>query len=328
MIKTIINDLSDIPANSKGYIEVVTRLKNGTINAITKYAVLNSSKETMDLLEKANALLNRNNKLMSKATKTISSLKNLQGLNIGLQGVDLCLSSVGFAVVCSKLNDVTSKMDNVIDYMKDKTDIEVNYHMNTIIEEYENMLDIYDRGELPDEENIRKLIAEEYNYIKILLQYLNKNMSKDKTGLLFGIKTLSNMLAVSLCKYDELYYFNHKEKKKNNFHNNHDKWLSIYDELSGKDSIKVFGDYLNLDCKYNQFKTDIILKAWIDDFEAAKKAVEDRDFLITSKEKIEEYHQFLTDINNQALNELQTVIDDSETKEIVKNAAVSLGLLN
>ena len=74
---------------------------------------------------------------------------------------------------------------------------------------------------------MRELVDREYNVLMLLISSFQKDISGDRSALIFSIFSMLAMFTVSLRSFDELYYFNNRQAlgEKDAWHLAHDKWM-------------------------------------------------------------------------------------------------------
>lgn len=327
MAKVAVNYVGNIEelikkyGNSKNIIEVIVRDKNKRYKAFYKVAAENLKKNEAaeklagianginangKKLDNAINILNKNanalgniGEAVNKNAAMLGKIAKLNQLNLVLGGANLCATCVGFAIMYAKLDKVTGKIDTIVNELKKDQGIQADYEFRKVLSEYSNMLDCRKKKNLYTEDQMRKLVADEYNVIRLLISHFEKETTDNRDELLYAILSLSEMLSASLKYFDECYYFANKEAIGNGkvWHNDHDTWLSAFDELSSDLFVEKLQDHGLFELKLNVSETDCYYINVIDQIRFLKQEVIDYQALI------EEFdNQELLDSYNEAMN--------------------------
>lgn len=303
--------------------EAFVRQKNGKYKAFSKIILRDNNKEAVETIKtalmKVNESVEKLNNVSLDITKAIDINNYIGGLNVFLNAANLCATAAGFAIVYKELTSVKNKIDEVKESVLDTHEQSVFKDFDKVLDDYVDMLDKKKIDKEYSEDKYRELVTEEYSMIKILIKMFTKSTCNNKADILYAIMSLSSMLACTLVNFDEIYYFNNKEKQK--WHSGHDKWMSIYDELTSFEFISSLEDYMFIEQNYNQYQTDMFVRSVIGSFEDSKQAVIDRQTLIQLKDSRDEYKGIIDNINQSVISD----IDESMNQiglgenEIVQN---------
>ena len=208
----------------------------------------------------------------------------------------------------AKLEKLSGQINQLMNVVKQEHEIQTDFEFKKVIAEYRNMLDCRKTRKYYTEEQMRKLVDDEYNVLSMLIEVFTKDLSTEPEGLIFSIYSLASMLSVSLRYFDELYYFNNKEAIADGdvWHSSHSNWMSVYDKLMSPEFIKKIQDHGIFDLNLSTEETDIY---YISLYDQAKSMVED----VSDNQKLIQ----LLD-NQEVLTEVQASINQSLVDEIEK----------
>ncbi|MDI9519246.1 MAG: hypothetical protein QM266_07970 [Bacillota bacterium] len=327
-----------IKNSDKGYLEIAKRAKKGTIKTLQKFVLSDDFGKKDGVKEVVNKVL-ETTKAISKSTKIIesgiSTLNKLSSFNLVLNGMNLFATAATFAILNQKLNEINRKIDAVLDNAKKVEDINKTYKFNKVLSEYRNMLDYRKRNKDYTEEKYRKLVDDQYNVLKLLLASFKGDIVKDKEAILYAIISLSSMLGNTIINFDELYYYENKNHITNGryWHESHDEWMRIYDELTDDKFKVILQDFMFLDLGYSQYEMDLFIEAVMDTFNEAKVKISDQQKLIEQLETKENYDLYKIKINEYVIKEIENAINSIEDEnveeitEVFEEAKLQLGLV-
>lgn len=280
--------------NEKGVMEIAIRGNNKRFKNFQKIAINNLKKpEAAEQLGKAMALLNQNNQIATQSLQMLGNITKLSQLTMVLSGANLFATAAGFAIMNAKLNKMSDKIDEVIKMYKDAEDIHTTFEVNNVVSEHSNMLDCRKKQNNYSEEKMRKLVADEYNVLDMLMNIFSKDMSNNPEVVVFTMLSMASMLAVSMKYFDEVYYFNNKEAITSGdvWHLDHDKWMTTYDKLAGTEFVEMIQDYglfglglntIENDCFYKNYKEQVIsLKQDIVDNQTLIESIDDAELFLS-----------------------------------------------
>ena len=325
----------------KNYVEVVRRLKNGTIKKIAKIAVedLQNKDDAKHFAEISNHLLNMRREAVSTAKnirkigrdlheiskdihdipgqieKLATSVTKMNWVSIGLSAMNLAVTSGGFAVVNDKLNALSKEigsMHDTLDRMAKKSDIDIREHFNTVRIEYIKMLDAEKCGtEYPykDLENLTIKMAETLNY---LYMCFTEEASGEPEIILNAVFTLIPMFVNVINKFDTRYYYQNVKliQSGKKFHDLHDEWMDLFKELRSKMFLEKVQDVCVLrENMSSREACDTVLATYYLTV-ASEISVDDNQIIIKSFESSEDYRRFKGEIVDEAIEEYKAELDD------------------
>lgn len=290
-------------------LEIVQRNAKKKYKEFIRITLKNSTKEeTKDTASKIIELLTKNKNLLDSNIVKINNIAKLQNLTAIMSSLNLCATCIGFAIMYAKLEKLSGQINQLMNVVKQEHEIQTDFEFKKVIAEYRNMLDCRKTRKYYTEEQMRKLVDDEYNVLSMLIEVFTKDLSTEPEGLIFSIYSLASMLSVSLRYFDELYYFNNKEAIADGdvWHSSHSNWMSVYDKLMSPEFIKKIQDHGIFDLNLSTEETDIY---YISLYDQAKSMVED----VSDNQKLIQ----LLD-NQEVLTEVQASINQSLVDEIEK----------
>ena len=290
-------------------LEIVQRNAKKKYKEFIRITLKNSTKEeTKDTASKIIELLTKNKNLLDSNIVKINNIAKLQNLTAIMSSLNLCATCIGFAIMYAKLEKLSGQINHLMNVVKQEHEIQTDFEFKKVIAEYRNMLDCRKTRKYYTEEQMRKLVDDEYNVLCMLIEVFTKDLSTEPEGLIFSIYSLASMLSVSLRYFDELYYFNNKEAIADGdvWHSSHSNWMSVFDKLTSPEFIKKIQDHGIFDLNLSTEETDIY---YISLYDQAKSMVED----VSDNQKLVQ----LLD-NQEVLAEVQASINQSLVDEIEK----------
>ena len=290
-------------------LEIVQRNAKKKYKEFIRITLKNSTKEeTKDTASKIIELLTKNKNLLDSNIVKINNIAKLQNLTAIMSSLNLCATCIGFAIMYAKLEKLSGQINQLMNVVKQEHEIQTDFEFKKVIAEYRNMLDCRKTRKYYTEEQMRKLVDDEYNVLCMLIEVFTKDLSTEPEGLIFSIYSLASMLSVSLRYFDELYYFNNKEAIADGdvWHSSHCNWMSAFDKLTSPEFIKKIQDHGIFDLNLSTEETDIY---YISLYDQAKSMVED----VSDNQKLIQ----LLD-NQEVLTEVQASINQSLVDEIEK----------
>jgi hypothetical protein len=250
-----------------------------------------------------------------------------------LNGLNLCATCAGFAIMYAKLDAMSSEINQQL-YQLQKTvkqtqDIQNDYEFNKVLAEHTDMLDSQRKQQPYSEGKMRELVDREYNVLMLLISSFQKDISGDRSALIFSIFSMLAMFTVSLRNFDELYYFNNRQAlgEKDAWHLAHDKWMSVYDTLSSEWFIEKLQDYGTFETKLSTLGVDIYYVSLLDQVADLRGEIEDNQALIIAIGDIELFRQFkemsakeVADSIESAYREAGSDLDEETVKTAYQNA--------
>ena len=275
--------------NDKKILEIVVRGKNKRIQNFQKVA-LNElpQNEAKEVADKALQALGINNLFENKNLNMIQQVARMQNLSIVLNGLNLCGTCAGFAIIYEKLDKMSAEINQQFiqlqHLIKQGTDIQTEYEFKKVLSEHTDMLDARKIQQPYSEEKMRKLVDAEYNVLEMLINVFQKDIAADGDTIIVSIFSLLAMLTVSLCYFDEQYYFNHHEVvgDQNVWHSSHNKWMTVYSTLLSQWFIEKLQDHGMFETKLTTTGVDIYYTELLDQVSELCQEVEDNQKLIVA----------------------------------------------
>ena len=212
----------------------------------------------------------------------------MQNLSIVLNGLNLCGTCAGFAIIYEKLDKMSAEINQQFiqlqHLIKQGTDIQTEYEFKKVLSEHTDMLDARKIQQPYSEEKMRKLVDAEYNVLEMLINVFQKDIAADGDTIIVSIFSLLAMLTVSLCYFDEQYYFNHHEVvgDQNVWHSSHNKWMTVYSTLLSQWFIEKLQDHGMFETKLTTTGVDIYYTELLDQVSGLRQEVEDNQKLIVA----------------------------------------------
>jgi len=149
------------------------------------------------------------------------------------------------------------------------------------------------------EEKMRELVDAEYNVLKLLTGVAEKGLAADHQNMILSIFSMLSMFTVSLCYFDEQYYFNNRSAlgDKEVWHSSHQNWMSVYDKLSSPWFIEMLQDYAMFETKLDTLGVDVYYLTLVEQIRDLREKVEDNQELIIALGDIELLHSLHEAIN-------------------------------
>lgn len=275
--------------NDKKVLEIVVRGKNKRIQNFQKVA-LNElpQNEAKEVADKALQALGINNLFENKNLNIIQQVARMQNLSIVLNGLNLCGTCAGFAIIYEKLDKMSAEINQQFiqlqHLIKQGTDIQTEYEFKKVLSEHTDMLDARKIQQPYSEEKMRKLVDAEYNVLEMLINVFQKDIAADGDTIIVSIFSLLAMLTVSLCYFDEQYYFNHHEVvgDQNVWHSSHNKWMTVYSTLLSQWFIEKLQDHGMFETRLTTTGVDIYYTELLDQVSVLRQEVEDNQKLIVA----------------------------------------------
>ncbi len=285
----VIETLEQLKAflNEKGMMEIAVRNQNRRFKTFQKVMISNLPEtQEKELTQKVIHALNKNTQMNERNLNLLGNVAKLEEIGMLLNGLNLCATCAGFAIMYAKLDAMSSEINQQL-YQLEKTvkqtqDIQNDYEFKKVLAEHTDMLDSQRRQQPYSEGKMRELVDREYNVLTLLISSFRKDISGDKSALIFSIFSMLAMFTASLRYFDELYYFNNRQVlgEKNAWHLSHEKWMSVYDELSSEWFIEKLQDYGMFDTKLSTLEVDIYYISLMDQVADLRSEIEDNQALI------------------------------------------------
>lgn len=322
--------------NEKGIMEIAIRDRKKRFSAFQKVSFSNLSEgANKSLLNNAINLLNSNSSMLKDSLKMLNKVASLQKLSVLLNGVNLCATCAGFAIMYAKLDKISGQISKLLSVVKQGHDVQTDYEFKKVLSEHSNMLDSRKRQKFYTEDQMRKLVDDEFNVLNMLIDVISRDLAEDSENLIVSIFTLAAMLAVALRYFDELYYFENKEAigEGDKWHSSHDSWMAVFDRLTEDSFIKRLQDHAIFDLHLSTEEADVYYISLYDQVKEMKESIRDNQTLIEAlddQEALSEYNESISeevsDEIKSAFEETDGAMEDPETVEALQSAMKQVGL--
>lgn len=336
---TIINSIEQLMQflNDKGVLEIAQRRKDQKFkefqNVIIDPSLLNRAQEQIqNEIKKA---LNINNDLIKSSLSKINAVTCLSSVGIILEAVNLCATCAGFIIMFEKLKKISGKVDALVNTVKSSNQIQTNFELNKILSEHANMLDSRKTKNDYSEEKMRILVDDEFNVLKMLIDTFLLETTNERNNLVLSIYSLASMLTVSIMYFDELYYYNNKDRISNGeyWHSSHNRWMSELDRLSSAEFISKIQDFGFLELNLSTFENDEYYICLLNQARDLIQEINDNQSLIQAfdsdmdfKNYNEITNQTLKDEINEAFKEANVNFENNEIANILNDAFKKVGI--
>lgn len=336
---TIINSIEQLMQflNDKGVLEIAQRRKDQKFkkfqNVIIDTSLLNRAQEQIQSeIKKA---LNINNDLIKSSLSKINAVTCLSSVGIILEAVNLCATCAGFIIMFEKLKKISGKVDALVNTVKSSNQIQTNFELNKILSEHANMLDSRKTKNDYSEEKMRILVDDEFNVLKMLIDTFLLETTNERNNLVLSIYSLASMLTVSIMYFDELYYYNNKDRISNGeyWHSSHNRWMSELDRLSSAKFISKIQDFGFLELNLSTFENDEYYICLLNQARDLIQEINDNQSLIQAfdsdmdfKNYNEITNQTLKDEINEAFKEANVNFENNEIAYILNDAFKKVGI--
>ena len=333
---TIINSIEQLMQflNDKGVLEIAQRRKDQKFkefqNVIIDPSLLNRAQEQIqNEIKKA---LNINNDLIKSSLSKINAVTCLSSVGIILEAVNFC---AGFIIMFEKLKKISGKVDALVNTVKSSNQIQTNFELNKILSEHANMLDSRKTKNDYSEEKMRILVDDEFNVLKMLIDTFLLETTNERNNLVLSIYSLASMLTVSIMYFDELYYYNNKDRISNGeyWHSSHNRWMSELDRLSSAEFISKIQDFGFLELNLSTFENDEYYICLLNQARDFIQEINDNQSLIQAfdsdmdfKNYNEITNQTLKEEINEAFKEANVHFENNEIADILNDAFKKVGI--
>lgn len=336
---TIINSIEQLMQflNDKGVLEIAQRRKDQKFkefqNVIIDPSLLNRAQEQIqNEIKKA---LNINNDLIKSSLSKINAVTCLSSVGIILEAVNLCATCAGFIIMFEKLKKISGNVDALVNTVKSSNQIQTNFELNKILSEHANMLDSRKTKNDYSEEKMRILVDDEFNVLKMLIDTFLLETTNERNNLVLSIYSLASMLTVSIMYFDELYYYNNKDRISNGeyWHSSHNRWMSELDRLSSAEFISKIQDFGFLELNLSTFENDEYYICLLNQARDFIQEINDNQSLIQAfdsdmdfKNYNEITNQTLKEEINEAFKEANVHFENNEIANILNDAFKKVGI--
>lgn len=311
--------------NKQGIMEIALRDKRKKFTAFQKVVFKDFKQgEQREVLQKVIKQLNKNLKLNEKSLNMLNNVAKLQQLNVLLSGLNLCATCAGFAIMYAKLDKISGQINQLMNVVKQGQEVQADFEFKKVIAEHSNMLDCRKTQKFYTEEQMRKLVDDEYNVLSMLIDVFVKDLAVDKENLVFSIYSLASMLAVSMKYFDEIYFINNREAigDGDKWHSSHDNWMSVFDKLKEDAFIERIQDYAMFDMNLSVTEADAFYISLRDQADALAEDVRDNQTLVEKlfdSDMLVAYREAVDKEVSEEIKEAFTQIDGAmEDPEVVK----------
>ena len=312
--------------NDENIIEIFIRDKRKRIKQVIKVnlnnlnqtdaveALKSYSEETMD---KMLNLFKETNNITKENIELLKNVSKIQNINLILNGANLCATCAGFIIMNEKLEKISEQINQMINLVKEGNEVQTDYEFNSVNSEHANMLDARKTKKYYTEEQMRKLVDDEYNLLNKLIEIYVRDLTNDADAIIFSIYSLAAMLSVSLRYFDEEYYYNNKEAIGDGdvWHSSHSKWVSIFDKLCDPRVLNRIQDHGILDMKLGTIQTDAYYISLYDQAKEYKQDIEDNQMLIQMFDNREVLAEYDKQVKEEAVKSLNKILEKSGAKE-------------
>ena len=158
------------------------------------------------------------------------------------------------------------------------------------------------------------LVDDEFNVLKMLIDTFLLETTNERNNLVLSIYSLASMLTVSIMYFDELYYYNNKDRISNGeyWHSSHNRWMSELNRLSSAEFISKIQDFGFLELNLSTFENDEYYICLLN---------QARDFI----QEIND-NQTLKDEINEAFKEANVHFENNEIANILNDAFKKVGI--
>ena len=313
--------------------------------------VVSQIKQQEKLVVKALSDVNTKFDNISETTKYISNgidtlnqgmevLNSLSYLNVALGAANLCATLATFAILNEKMdsiqlgiNDINAKLNQMI---KAK-EINIATDIEKLVSNYRHMLDNEEKGITISREEYRTMLVDLYLYDSKLIKYFLHGVTNNPDEILSAIYLLSGMLAQTIKRYDELYYFEFKDEK-TNVDPEHDAWMKIFELLSSQEFLDLVSNHCFFEKNLSNRKTqEIISKLYYSQLNN-RVMIDDNNLITHQCMNMNELELLRKKVNELAYVELKNQVEENyvareneitkeEMEQKTKEAAIRLGYI-
>ena len=318
----------------KKVFEVVTRQAKGKYKDFAKIIIKESNKDSKEEVQNLAQSLLKNAEKLNNSAVDLNKIAEISGALLKFSSIvgieNLCSTVAGFYIIDKELKKMSDDIKGVAKTILDVNENETFYKFDNVLEDYKDMLDSRKIGKEYSEEKYRELISSENTVLKLMIKVFMNETCNNRGDVLYAIMALSSMMACTLVNFDEIYYYNNRDKQK--WHMSHDSWMEVFDKLTTGKFVECLQDYAFIEEGNNQYQTDLLVTAITDEFKEAKQTVLDRQFLIETNDTRKQYSDMLSYINQGVIKDINSSIaelnleNDAEVQELVQTASKKLDL--
>lgn len=318
----VINTLEDLKAflNEKGVLEIALRNQKKRFKSFQKVLISSQlQSEDRDFVHQVIKNINKVTNLNEQNLKQVSSLARVQMGGMVLNIFNLCATYAGFAILCNKLDAMSEKLKQeyvqLNQTVRQTHDIRNEFEFNQVLAKHMDMLDSRHKQQPYSEEKLRELVDLEYSVLSLLISTFQKNISSDNEALVFAIFSLLGMFTVSLCSFDEIYYFNKKEVIENTeiWHLSHERWMGVYNIMTSDWFIEKLQDYSYLEAKLSTTQTDAYCSNLQEQVHDLREEVEDNQKLVVALGNINQFSQYQSLSRAEIVNSIKKAFHEAGT---------------
>ena len=287
----VLNSLKELKAflDEKGVMEIAVRNQNKRFKTFQKVTINLSPETEMEVLaQKAVQVINRSTMLNERTLNQLGAVARMQNIGLLLNGLNLCATCIGFAIMYKQLDKLSAEINQQLyqlqKTMKQTQDLQNDYEFSKVLAEHTNMLDSQRRQQPYSEERMRELVDREYSVLALLVNTFRKDISGDRSALIFSIFSMLAMFTVSLSSFDELYYFNNRGVlgDSGTWHLSHEKWMGAYDTVSAPWFIEKLQDFCLFEKNLSTPEVDIYYISLMDQVTDLREEVEDNQGMLVA----------------------------------------------
>lgn len=207
---------------------------------------------------------------------------------------------------------MSSLIADVVEVYKKGQGIQNNFEFKKVVSSHMDMLDHRKTQKYYSQEQMWQLVADEYNVLDLLISTFKADISNNREDLLFSILSLAEMLSVSLKYFDEVYYFENKERISTGqyWHLSHDSWVQSYDTLSSPSFMEMIQDFGCFELGLNTVENDCFYINFYDQVKGFKQDVLDNQEMILAIDDWDLFKTILNTTNQEIKAEIETAFND------------------
>jgi len=337
--QVVINTIDELKRflNKKGYLELIVRNENGTIETFYNVFLDEAKKsENKEIMQEVVNFFVENRDLSEKSLELFNDLSKLSQFNLLLNGLNLCATIAGFAIMYVKIEGMSKQIAEVVELYKEGQGIYVTYELRKILSEHSNMLDCRKTQKPYTEEQMRTLVDGEYNVLELLIDTFLSGVSSNRKQLLFSILSLASMFSASIRYFDEIYYFENKEalddgekwyiSREKWWHMSHNKWDSVFDRLSSKEFINRVQDLGLFEMGLNTVENDWLYIEAYNQIRSLQQDIEDNQNLIIVLDDRELVKRSLELMKESAKDKIESALEKANVPAEISEKAMQVAL--
>lgn len=325
--------------NEKGVMEVALRNQKKRFKEFQKVAINIPEAQNNELAKKAINALQKNAKMNEQVLNNLDKIADLQNIGLLLNGLNLCATCAGFAIMYEKLEKLSAEMNQKFNELqktvKQDREIENDFRFKEVLGNHVQMLDSQRRHKPFSEDEMRKLVDQEYNMLSLLLNTFQKGVFDEYSNLIFSIFSMLDMFTVSLREFDKLYYYNNRTVlgDADPWHMSHERWMKAYETLISPWFIEKLQDCGFFEIGLSTEEVDAYYLSLLDQAADLKEEVEINMELLTALGDEEMYRKYMDlsgkEISDQikdAFLEAGAGMDAGEVQKACEQVLLQVGL--